>query len=170
MLMHTWQHLLTNNLPLHVLLREVLTWLATGSELIAMSNCLNCGVNKLKLIKHMGYGRAGFPLLRKPVLHALLSSVGNTKEAMLLGSEGFLAQCLSKSQEIAIRVHHEKFSASQKGLPFSIPLFCRICKQWIVVLLQRLQERVKRAYQHGEMDAASVRIFKLSRSPDRGFL
>jgi transposase len=28
-------------------------------------------VNKLKLIKRMGYGRAGFPLLRKPVLHAL---------------------------------------------------------------------------------------------------
>lgn len=28
-------------------------------------------VNKLKLIKRMGYGRAGFALLRKPVLHAL---------------------------------------------------------------------------------------------------
>jgi len=28
-------------------------------------------VNKLKLIKRMGYGRAAFPLLRKPVLHAL---------------------------------------------------------------------------------------------------
>jgi transposase len=28
-------------------------------------------VNKLKLIKRMGYGRAGFPLLRQRVLHAL---------------------------------------------------------------------------------------------------
>jgi transposase len=28
-------------------------------------------VNKLKLIKRMGYGRAGFPLLRQGVLHAL---------------------------------------------------------------------------------------------------
>ncbi len=27
-------------------------------------------VNKLKLIKRMGYGRAGFPLLRQRVLHA----------------------------------------------------------------------------------------------------
>jgi len=28
-------------------------------------------VNQLKLIKRMGYGRAGFPLLRQRVLHAL---------------------------------------------------------------------------------------------------
>lgn len=28
-------------------------------------------VNKLKLIKRMGYGRAGFPLLRQRILHAL---------------------------------------------------------------------------------------------------
>ncbi len=28
-------------------------------------------VNKLKLIKRIGYGRAGFPLLRQRVLHAL---------------------------------------------------------------------------------------------------
>ncbi len=28
-------------------------------------------VNKLKLVKRMGYGRAGFPLLRQRVLHAL---------------------------------------------------------------------------------------------------
>lgn len=28
-------------------------------------------INKLKLIKRMGYGRAGFPLLRQRVLHAL---------------------------------------------------------------------------------------------------
>jgi transposase len=28
-------------------------------------------VCKLKLIKRMGYGRAGFPLLRKRILHAL---------------------------------------------------------------------------------------------------
>ena len=28
-------------------------------------------VNKLKLIKRMGYGRAGFPLLRQRLLHAL---------------------------------------------------------------------------------------------------
>jgi transposase len=27
--------------------------------------------NKLKLVKRMGYGRAGFPLLRQRVLHAL---------------------------------------------------------------------------------------------------
>jgi transposase len=30
-------------------------------------------VNKLKLIKRMGFGRAGFPLLRQRVLHALES-------------------------------------------------------------------------------------------------
>ena len=28
-------------------------------------------VNKLKLLKRMGYGRAGFPLLRQRVLHAI---------------------------------------------------------------------------------------------------
>jgi transposase len=28
-------------------------------------------VNKLKLIKRQGYGRAGFPLLRQRMLHAL---------------------------------------------------------------------------------------------------
>ncbi|TMD60954.1 MAG: transposase [Chloroflexi bacterium] len=28
-------------------------------------------VTKLKLIKRQGYGRAGFPLLRKRVLHAI---------------------------------------------------------------------------------------------------
>ncbi|GHO99865.1 hypothetical protein KSF_099130 [Reticulibacter mediterranei] len=28
-------------------------------------------VNKLKLIKRQGYGRAGFPLLHKRVLHAM---------------------------------------------------------------------------------------------------
>jgi len=28
-------------------------------------------VNKLKLVKRMSYGRAGFPLLRQRVLHAL---------------------------------------------------------------------------------------------------
>jgi transposase len=28
-------------------------------------------VNKLKLIKRMGYGRAGFPLLRQRMLYAL---------------------------------------------------------------------------------------------------
>ena len=28
-------------------------------------------VNKLKLMKRMGYGRVGFPLLRQRVLHAL---------------------------------------------------------------------------------------------------
>lgn len=31
-------------------------------------------VNKLKLIKRMGFGRAGFPLLRQRVLHALSPS------------------------------------------------------------------------------------------------
>jgi len=31
----------------------------------------NGQVNKLKLIKRQGYGRAGFPLLRQRVLHAL---------------------------------------------------------------------------------------------------
>lgn len=39
---------------------------------LAQNNGLVEGkVNKLKLIKRMGYGRAEFPLLRKPVLHAL---------------------------------------------------------------------------------------------------
>ena len=39
---------------------------------LAQNNGLVEGkVNKLKLIKHMGYGRAGFPLLRQRVLHAL---------------------------------------------------------------------------------------------------
>jgi transposase len=37
----------------------------------SMNNGLVEGhVNKLKLIKRMGYGRAGISLLRKPVLHA----------------------------------------------------------------------------------------------------
>jgi hypothetical protein len=49
-------------------------------------------VNKLKLIKRTMFGRAGFPLLRKPVLHALSSSSGTMKEAMLLGSERSLAE------------------------------------------------------------------------------
>ena len=39
---------------------------------LSQSNGLVEGkVNKLKLIKRMGYGRAGFPLLRQRVLHAL---------------------------------------------------------------------------------------------------
>jgi transposase len=39
---------------------------------LTWSNGLEEGkVNKLKLIKRMGYGRAGFPLLRQRVLHAL---------------------------------------------------------------------------------------------------
>jgi hypothetical protein len=37
-------------------------------------------VNTLKLIKRMGYGRAEFPLLRKPVLHTLeLLSKGSSR-------------------------------------------------------------------------------------------
>ena len=39
---------------------------------LAQNNGLVEGkVNKLKLLKRMGYGRAGFPLLRQRVLHAL---------------------------------------------------------------------------------------------------
>ena len=38
-------------------------------------------VTKLKLIKRQGYGRAGFPLLRKRVLHAVL---GRTSQARVV--------------------------------------------------------------------------------------
>ena len=43
-------------------------------------------VNKLKLIKRMGYGRAGFPLLRQRVLHALCFSWSRGKPLALLFS------------------------------------------------------------------------------------
>jgi transposase len=42
-----------------------------GLTLPASNGLVEGHVNKLKLIKRMGYGRAGFPLLRKRVLHAL---------------------------------------------------------------------------------------------------
>lgn len=42
-----------------------------GLTLIHSNGQVEGQVNKLKLIKRMGYGRAGFPLLRQRVLHAL---------------------------------------------------------------------------------------------------
>jgi len=42
-----------------------------GLTLPASNGVVEGKVNKLKLIKRMGYGRAGFPLLRQRVLHAL---------------------------------------------------------------------------------------------------
>jgi transposase len=42
-----------------------------GLTLSASNGIVEGKVNKLKLIKRMGYGRAGFPLLRQRVLHAL---------------------------------------------------------------------------------------------------
>ncbi len=45
-------------------------------------------------------------------------------------------------------------------------MFRGICKKGVVVFLQRLEEDVKRVDQHGEIDAASVGILKLSRFPD----
>lgn len=42
-----------------------------GLTLPQSSGLVEGKVNKLKLIKRMGYGRAGFPLLRQRVLHAL---------------------------------------------------------------------------------------------------
>ena len=74
---------------------------------------------------------------------------------------------MSKAQEIAIRVHDEKFPASKQDMPLSIPLFCGLCKKRVVVFLQRLEEDVKCVDQHGEMDAASVGILKLSCLPGR---
>ncbi|GAC1380682.1 MAG: hypothetical protein NVS4B7_18040 [Ktedonobacteraceae bacterium] len=44
--------------------RVGLTWLIN-------KGMVECHVTKLKLIKRQGYGRAGFPLLRKRVLYAL---------------------------------------------------------------------------------------------------
>ena len=43
----------------------------TGLTLQESNGIVEGKVNKLKLIKRMGYGRAGFPLLRQRVLHAL---------------------------------------------------------------------------------------------------
>ena len=43
----------------------------TGPTLPQNNGLVEGKVNKLKLIKRMGYGRAGFPLLRQRVLHAL---------------------------------------------------------------------------------------------------
>ncbi len=74
---------------------------------------------------------------------------------------------MSKAQEIAIRVHHEKFPASKQNVPLSIPLFCWLGKKRVVVFLQRLDEDVKRVYQHGEIDTPSVGILKRSRLPGR---
>ncbi len=42
-----------------------------GLALVQNNGVVEGHVNKLKLIKRMGYGRAGFPLLRQRVLHAL---------------------------------------------------------------------------------------------------
>lgn len=42
-----------------------------GLTLVYSNGQVEGQVNKLKLIKRMGYGRAGFPLLRQRVLHAL---------------------------------------------------------------------------------------------------
>jgi transposase len=42
-----------------------------GLTLSASNGIFEGKVNKLKLIKRMGYGRAGFALLRQRVLHAL---------------------------------------------------------------------------------------------------
>lgn len=42
-----------------------------GLSLPASQGIVEGKVNKLKLIKRMGYGRASFPLLRQRVLHAL---------------------------------------------------------------------------------------------------
>ena len=44
---------------------------AAGLTLPQNNGLVEGKVNKLKLIKRMGYGRAGFPLLRQRVLHAL---------------------------------------------------------------------------------------------------
>lgn len=42
-----------------------------GLTLVQNNGLVEGHVNKLKLIKRIGYGRAGFPLLRQRVLHAL---------------------------------------------------------------------------------------------------
>lgn len=42
-----------------------------GTATTRINGMVEGKVNKLKLIKRMGYGRAGFPLLRQRVLHAL---------------------------------------------------------------------------------------------------
>jgi transposase len=42
-----------------------------GLTLVHSNGQVEGQVNKLKLIKRQGYGRAGFPLLRQRVLHAL---------------------------------------------------------------------------------------------------
>jgi transposase len=44
---------------------------AAGLTLFHSHGIVEGKVNKLKLLKRMGYGRAGFPLLRQRVLHAL---------------------------------------------------------------------------------------------------
>ena len=74
---------------------------------------------------------------------------------------------MSRAQEIAIRVHDKKFPASKQDVALSIPMVCGVGKKRVVEVLQRLEEDVKRVYQHGEMDAAPVGILKLSRLPGR---
>ena len=44
---------------------------AAGLTLPHSNGVVEGKVNKLKLLKRMGYGRAGFPLLRQRVLYAL---------------------------------------------------------------------------------------------------
>ena len=44
---------------------------AAGLTLPYSNGVVEGKINKLKLLKRMGYGRAGFPLLRQRVLHAL---------------------------------------------------------------------------------------------------
>ena len=47
------------------------TAVSAGLTLPQNNGLVEGHVNKLKLIKRMGYGRAGFSLLRQRVLHAL---------------------------------------------------------------------------------------------------
>jgi len=42
-----------------------------GLTLATSNGIVEGKVNKLKLVKRMGYGRAGFPLLRQRILHVL---------------------------------------------------------------------------------------------------
>jgi hypothetical protein len=46
-------------------------------------------------------------------------------------------------------------------------MLCWLGKKRVVVVLQRLEEDIKRVYQHGKIDSASVGILKRSRFPDR---
>jgi len=75
-LLHDWMRQVTTSSFRHVQrfaqrLQQDKEEVLVGLTLIYSNGQVEGQVNKLKLLKRMMYGRAGFPLLRQRVLHAL---------------------------------------------------------------------------------------------------